>query len=264
MTLMTLKKSGIALVIAIAALTALPSWATDSPQPTAEEVRDQAISKLVGWRTKSAQSILEKAVRFEESQPWLTAEAFLMATYGIGQDEKTVTQALEILGRQTKKTTADPVSEFFRGEVLHWLGDSEKANIAWKNANQRAADLVEKNSKDARAQYYLGASFVRLNNPAEGRKALKKAERLDFDKPMVDFQTGLSYMLQKNWKAAKSSFDAVHELDPRYAHLYFYRGLVWDKLGRKDQLLSDLNQFVKLAPNSPEAKKARAILKSVG
>ncbi len=254
----------VALFIAVTVGMVTPSLATEAPEVNAESIRDLAISKLVAWRTKSAQSILKKAAKFEESQPWLTAEAFLMATYGIGQDEKTVTQALEILGRQTKKTTADPVSEFFRGEVLHWLGDSDKANIAWKNANQRAADLVKKDSRNARAQFYLGASFVRLKKPAEARKALKKARRLDFDKPMVDFQTGLSYMLQKNWKAAKNSFDDVHELDPRYAHLYFYRGLVWDKLGRKDQLLSDLNQFIKLAPNSPEAKKARAILKSVG
>ena len=66
--------------------------------------------------------------------------------------------------------------------------------------------------------------------------------------------------MQENWKAAKSSFDAVHELDPRFAHLYFYRALAWDKLGRKDQAINDLDQFVRLAPNSNEAKTARAIL----
>ena len=81
--------------------------------------------------------------------------------------------------------------------------------------------------------------------------------------PMVDFQIGLSYLLDENWKAAKNSFDDVHELDPRYAHLYFYRGLASDKLGRKDLLLSDLDQFVKLAPNSPEAGTARTILEAM-
>ena len=102
--------------------------------------------------------------------------------------------------------------------------------------------------------------MIRLKIPGKARKALKKATRLGFDKPMVDYQIGLSFLLQENWKAAKNSFDSVHELDPRYAHLYFYRGLASDKLGHKDLLLADLNQFVKLAPNSPEAKTARAIL----
>lgn len=253
----------VALFIAVAAAMVTPSLATEAPEVTAESIRDQAISKLAAWRTKSAQSILEKAMRFEESQPWLTAEAFLMATYGIGQDEKTVTQALDILGRQTKKIGADPVSEYYRGVVLSWTNQPEKAAAAWQSAQGRAAALVKENARDARAQFYLGASLNNLRKPAEARKALKKASRLGFDKPMVDFQTGLSYVLEQNWKAAKNSFDDVHELDPRYAHLYFYRGLAWDKLGRKDQFLNDLDQFVKLAPNSPEAKTARAILASV-
>ena len=42
-----------------------------------------------------------------------------------------------------------------------------------------------------------------------------------------------------------------------------YRGLAEDKLGRKDNLINDLDQFVRLAPNSPEAETARAILSSV-
>ncbi|MEX1311585.1 MAG: tetratricopeptide repeat protein, partial [Candidatus Sulfomarinibacteraceae bacterium] len=131
---------------------------------------------------------------------------------------------------------------------------------AWQSSNQRAEALVKTDSKDARAQYYLGASLVQLRKPVDARKALKKAERAGWDKPMVDFQNGLSYMLQENWKAAKDSFDAVHELDPRFAHLYFYRALAWDKLGRKDEMLVDFTQFVRLAPNSNEAKTARVIL----
>ncbi len=253
----------IAMSIWFAALVAVPPLAAEDTQLKAESVRDRAISKLAAWRPISARAILQKETKYEDSQPWLTAEAFLMATYGIGQDEKTVDRGLEILTKQTKKSTSDPVSEFYRGEVLRWLKQPDKAKIAWQNAKDRASAQIEENSRDARAQFYLGASLLRLKRPDQARKALKKAKRLGFDKPMVDFQIGLSYMFQENWKAAKNSFDAVHELDPRYAHLYFYRGLVWDKLDRKDQLLSDLNQFIKLAPNSPEAKKARAILASV-
>ena len=253
----------IVLSIGFAALVAAPSLAGDNTQAKAESVRDRAISKLVAWRPVSARTILQKATKYEESQPWLTAEAFLMATYGIGQDEETVTQGLEILTKQAKKSPADPVSEFYRGEVLRWLKQPDKAKIAWQNAKNRASALVAENSKDARAQFYLGASLVRLKRPDQARKALKKSSKLGFNKPMVDFQIGLSFMFQENWKAAKSRFDAVDELDPRYAHLYFYRGLASDKLGRKDNLINDMDQFVKLAPNSPEAKAARAILSAV-
>ena len=257
---MTWKTLRIALSIIFVALVVAPSHAADAPQAGAEQIRDRAISKAVAWRPKSAESILKKNLKFEESQPWLTAEALLMVTFGIGQDEATVNRGLAILDKQAKKSPDDPVSEFYLGEVLKWVGESDKARAAWQNALDRAKAQVAKKPKDGRAQFYLGASMIRQKNAVGARKALKKAAKFGFDKPMVDFQIGLSFLIQENWDAARKSFDAVHELDPRYAHLYFYRGLAWDKLGRKDNALIDLDQFVKLAPNSPEAKTAKALL----
>jgi len=183
-----------------------------------------------------------------------------MATFAIGQDEDTVAKALAILDKQAKKDPQDPVSEFYRGEVLKWTGDGDGAMAAWRQAADRAQAQVEKNRRNASAQFYLGASLVRLKNAVEARKALKKAAKSGFDKPMVDFQIGLTFLIQENWESAKKSFDTVHELDPRYSHLYFYRALAWDKLGRKADALVDLDQFVKLAPNSPQAKTASALL----
>lgn len=248
-------------LIAVLSSFAPPVFADDDPGPGPEVVRDRAIAKAVGWRPKPAETILRDYPQYESSQPCLTAEAVMMAVYGLGQDDKLVTRALEILTAQAKKDPSDPVAEYYRGQVLAWTDRKEQAKKAWQNAKKRAEALVKKNSRDGRAQYYLGASLIALREPVAARKALKKALRADWTKPMIDFQIGLSYLLQENWKAAKSSFDAVHELDPRYAHLYFFRALAWDKLGEKDRMLEDLDQFVKLAPNSNEAKTARAILK---
>lgn len=257
---MTWKTPWVALSMISAALVVAPSHAAEGDQPGAEQIRDRAISKTVAWRPKSAESILKKNSKFEESQPWLTAEALLMATFGIGQDEATVNKGLAILHKQATKNPEDPVSEFYLGEVLYWTKQTDQAKAAWQNARDRAKALVSKTPKDARAQFYLGASLVRQERAVEARKALKKARKFGFDQPMVDFQIGLTYLIEKNWEAAKKSFDAVHELDPRYAHLYFYRGLAWDKLGQKAKSLIDFDQFVKLAPNSTEAKTAKALL----
>ena len=260
---MTSRIIRIALILVVAGLAAPGTWAGDANDTAAETVRDDAISKIVAWRTKSGENSLKKKARFEDTQPWLTAEGLLMATYGIGQDEQLVSQGLQILEVQAKKAPEDPVAEYYRGVVLSWTDQPDKAKAAWQSSKQRAQSLVKSDSKDARAQYYLGASLVNLRQPDAARKALKKAGRAGWDKPMVDFQTGISFLLEENWKAAKTSFDEVHELDPRFAHLYFYRALAWDKLGEKARFINDLDQFVKLAPNSPEAKTARAILSSV-
>jgi len=44
------------------------------------------------------------------------------------------------------------------------------------------------------------------------------------------------------------------------AYAYYYRGLAAEKLGRKDLLINDLDRFLALAPNAPEAAQARALL----
>ncbi len=194
---MTRKMLNAALMLVLAALVANPSQAADDAQAMEEKTRDEAISKTVAWRPKSSESILNKNLKYEETQPWLTAEALLMATFGIGQDEDTVNKALAILDKQAKKNPKDPVSEFYRGEVLYWTKKPDKAKAAWKNANDRAAARIKEDPKDGCAQFYLGASFNRLVKPEEARKALKKAQKSGFDQPMVDFQIGLSYFLEK-------------------------------------------------------------------
>ncbi len=260
---MTTNTTRIFLALVVAGMLTPMTRAGESSNSAAESVRDDAISKIVAWRTQSGESALTKKPKLDGSQPWLTAQGLLMATYGIGHEDELVKKGLDILTAQAKKSPEDPVAEYYRGVVLGWTDQREKATAAWQNSKQRAEALVDKDPKDARAQYYLGASLVNLRQPDAARKALKKAERAGWDKPMVDFQTGISFLLEENWKAAKTSFDAVHELDPRFAHLYFYRALAWDKLGEKARFINDLDQFVKLAPNSTEAKTARAILSSV-
>ena len=46
--------------------------------------------------------------------------------------------------------------------------------------------------------------------------------------------------------------------------MYYWRAMALEKLGKKDRMLLDLDQYVKLAPNGPYAGKAKSILKSAG
>lgn len=247
------------LTVALCAVVPPASAAAFKPSD-AEILRDDVLAKTVAWRTKSAETTMKKSPDLEQTQPYLTAEAFLMATYSLGKNENFVLQALAILEKQVKNEPFDPVVEFYRGEVLRWLDRKDEAKAAWQKTIDKALIAVTKNPRNCTARYYQGAALVRLKKADDARKALKRAAKDDFNPTMVDFQMGLVFIIQQNWKAAKEAFDDVHEFDPRYAHLYFFRGIAWEKLGRKDQLLADLDQFVKLAPNSPEAKTARAIL----
>ena len=95
-------------------------------------------------------------------------------------------------------------------------------------------------------------------------KALRLAVRGGFNEAMVNQQIGFIYLFQQKWKEAKDAFDLGLAVDPRFAPMYYWRAMAWDKLGRKDNMLLDLDRYVKLAPNGPDASRAKAILKSSG
>jgi tetratricopeptide (TPR) repeat protein len=103
-----------------------------------------------------------------------------------------------------------------------------------------------------------GSCEVRLKQFVSGTDRARAGPRRWFDPVLVDYQTGLSYILEEKWQLAVESFDKVIAADSKFAHAYFYRGQAFGKLDRKDKMLVDLDLFVKLAPNSPEATIARA------
>jgi len=260
-----MRRTLVTIVFIFAAAASLPTAIADEPADTAtpEAVRNDAISKLVAWKTEPAEVDLKNAEDLDKTQPYLTARGLLMVTNSLNQDDKMVQKGVDILEAQAKRDPTDPVAEYYLGVALNWLEKRGQAKAAWSRARDRAEAQIEKDPRDPRAHFYRGAALVQLQDSAEAIKELKKAERFGFDPTMVNFQLGLAYLLEEKWGLAKEAFDEVHSVDQRYAHLYFYRGLAWDKLDRKDQMLKDFDQFVRLAPNAPEAKTARAILSAM-
>ena len=69
-------------------------------------------------------------------------------------------------------------------------------------------------------------------------------------------------MSQADHQAAFDSLSQAIDLYSGYAYAYYYRALAADKIGKKDITVNDLDRFLRLAPNAPEAPKAERILKS--
>ncbi|PWB78683.1 MAG: hypothetical protein C3F15_00845 [Holophagae bacterium] len=228
---------------------------TATPPTRAERIADRAIALLAGWKVKAAESLLTTNEQELGATPeFRTALGYLRAAQGKGAESTDI-----LRGAAAAKPT-DPAPQYILGQVAYWQQKSADADTAWKAARDRAQAQVATRSTDARAQYYLGAAQVRLKKFGLARTALTAARDAGFDVTPIDYQLGLSYFLEEKWQDAAKAFDAVAEKDPKFAHLYFYRGLAQGKLDHKDKMLVDLDLFVKLAPSAPEANIARANL----
>jgi tetratricopeptide (TPR) repeat protein len=233
--------------------------ATTEPTDTAGKAdpssTDKVIAELVAWKTKSAEAMLDEApAELAGTAPFIAATGLLRFNTGKAQD------ALDLLRNASAADATDPMPEYFAGEVLAAQRKHDAASASWVKARNRARARVEADPKDGRSQYYLAAALIRLKQIGPARQALTKAGENGFDPRMCAFQKGQSHVQPAEWRDAKEAFDAVLELDPLFAPAYFYRGLTWSKLGRNDKMVEDLDQFIKLAPSSPDADAARAML----
>jgi tetratricopeptide (TPR) repeat protein len=228
---------------------------TATPPTRAERIADRAIALLAGWKVKAAETLLTTNEQELGATPeFRTALGYLRAAQGKWDEATTL-----LRGAAADKPT-DPAPQYYLGETMSWRQKPADADTAWKAARTRATAQVEARASDARAQYYLGAAKVRLKQYGQARTALEQARTLGFDPVLVDYQAGLSFTLEERWQQAVESFDKVLAKDAKFAHAYFFRGLAYGKLDRKDKMLVDMDLFVAYAPHAPEAAIARLYL----
>jgi tetratricopeptide (TPR) repeat protein len=251
------------------ALTTVVGNATEQQNETSNEkaqaVANRAIADLAAWENKKAREYLQsQKAKFGSTPQFKTAWALLEIQEGAGGKKNLVKRGTTNLSKMSRNKSVDAIAAYHYGEILYSQNKRKEANSAWKAAAKSAEAAVKADPTDATAQFYLGAALVRAKKYEEARTALGVAISSGFDEAMVNHQIGLSYLFAEKWKASKDAFDLGLSANPRYAPIYFWRAMAWEKLGRKDQMLLDLDQYVKLAPDGPFAGKAKSILKSAG
>ena len=236
--------------------------AAEDTRREAEEVANTAIAQLAGWQNAKARKTLQaKKEKYGSTPEFKTAWALLEAQEVYEKGKGPDAAFTKNMTKMAKNDSADPVASYWEAELLYLQGKSREALSAWQATTTRARKVVKADATDATAQFYLGASLVRQKKYEPALTALRLAVRGGFDEAMVNQQIGFIFLYQQKWQEAKNAFDIGLSVNPRFAPMYFWRGMAWDKLGRKDNFMLDLDQYVKLAPNGPEAGKARAVLK---
>ncbi|MDX1502633.1 MAG: tetratricopeptide repeat protein [Thermoanaerobaculia bacterium] len=177
--------------------------------------------------------------------------------------EQRLAEAADRLRAAAAAAKDDPEPLIQLGETLRTQGDSAGATQAFRDAVTRAQALVDAYPGNPRALYHLGMGRLWAGDVEGAVTALEKAREKAPGDPLVHYHLGLARASQERWSDTVAHLDEALKGNDGIALAYYYRGLAQSRLGRKDLMVADLERFLKLAPNSPEAPKARRILGGV-
>jgi tetratricopeptide (TPR) repeat protein len=232
---------------------ASPESAPPSPPPDAALLAIEP--EILAYAIAPARAALAR-VRDPGAAGSLVAEGRVLTLEGSYGD------AIARFDRAATAAPDDPAALVYKGEALQYARQEAGARAAFTEAKRRAqADLAGAESLDA--LYHLGVAQQRLGEHVAAFATLERARALAPGDARVLYQLGATRFLQERWQDAVDLTSQALERNPRHAYAYWLRGNAAGQIDRKDLLVNDLRRFVELAPNAPEAERARRILATV-
>jgi tetratricopeptide (TPR) repeat protein len=224
-----------------------PSRAEPAPPPGLDSVAE----KLWHYQTDGARESLGRFLDQADSN------AYVAAAYGrVLEQQKSYGDAEARLRKATELAPGDPAAFVYLGEV--YLRQRREGDAG--NAFRKAVEAARAKG-GADAAYYMGVAQQRLKQYDEAVATLEGARAPQ--PALLPYQIGVTRALQQSWPAAVEQLNRALDMDSGLAYAYYYRALAQNKLGRKDRLVNDMERFLALAPNAPEADEAKAILRAV-
>jgi len=252
------------LLIALVALSTLTvtstAWGQDPPKKKKEGSKTvtKAIKKvdrqILSYNPAKAKEMLEPVMA--EKDPRIDAALGQILILQEQYDEGIA--KLQAAARSSD----DPVISLALGDAQVTARKRGEASSTFEQVVAQATALVAADPNDTQARFALGAAQQRLKQYDEAISHLTQAKAQDATNPRIPFELGLAQMSRGDNQAAFDQLTSAIEMYSGYAYAYYYRALAANQIGRKDITVNDLDRFLALAPNAPEASKATRILAS--
>jgi tetratricopeptide (TPR) repeat protein len=138
-------------------------------------------------------------------------------------------------------------------------------------AIERLKSVVASDPNAMEVKLLLGSLLLEQGKADEGRQVLASVDDAKITEPAIYVNFGIA-MLNKNQAAeALNYFEKAVQRFPAAPDAYYYRGITTiqlasvagqeaQKADRLERAKADLNRFLQLAPNAPEAETAKKIL----
>jgi len=185
--------------------------------------------------------------------------------------EKKFTEAQAIYAELMAKYPQAFQIELAIARAYHSEGATNKE--AFAKEIEHLKKYLEKDPNNAEVKLLTGAEMIQVGNPEEGKAMLASVDDAVVKDPMVFVNVGINLMNQNKAKDALPFFEKAISRFPESPDAYYYRGITLIQLGTTirpdnqaegDKLLAggkaDLQKFVQMAPNAPEAPAAQKML----
>ena len=226
------------------------------PSPEPDGVWREVEPEILAYAIAPARATLARA-KDPAAAGTLVAEGRILTL------EARYADAVARFDRAAAAAPEDPAPLVHKGEALLYARQEGPARQALSSAKARAQARVDQNPRDAEGWLHLGMAQRHLGEHDAAYAALERARALTPDDERVVYEMGATRYVQQRWQPAIDLLDQALGLNPRVAYAYYLRGMAASQANRKDLTVNDLGRFLEIAPNAPEAERARKILESV-
>jgi tetratricopeptide (TPR) repeat protein len=243
---------GLSLLALLAATSAGLAQSTETPGQILRKID----SRLLAWDSTGARELLE-------SLPDGGTVAAKVAAGRLLLQERKYEESMAQLAAATAAAPGDPSPAIYLGEAYRLADRPDDARQAFETAAGRATAGLESAPDDVGLLVALGVARQNLRQLPEAIAALERSRELAPGNVEAAYQLGVCQALDRQWGSAVETLTQALNQNSEIAYAYYFRALSADKVDRKDLLINDLNRFLALAPDAPDAARARRLLKAI-
>jgi len=197
-------------------------------------------------RNRGLKLILEKKPEKVEEDPDIQAGAQL---FQAGQYEEAITKFQAVVERDFDNVTA----LYSLALSLLRVGRIDDAIAYFEKAKTLQPDMLE-------IYLGLGECYFSQEKNDLALSTFNQAVELDPGNAEVHYNIGIIYYKTDQTDKAIQHFITSKSLDPEFAPTYYQLGLAFLKRGDTNQAIENLEQYLVLEPDSPQAPQVRAII----
>lgn len=221
---------------------------------TEEEAEEERINReAIEWYQKGTNLVKER--RFDEA-----LDAFHKAIE-LKPDFTDAQSNIEALLRQKGEQGA--LDWFEKGTGFLKEKKLEEALETFQKAVEIKPDFPE-------AYLNIGILFYLRQKNYEAEEALLKAHELNPEElrakqllAVINYESAMKLIESKKSHEALEKLEQAYSYDPDHAYVNYLLGILYVEKEMKKEAVKHLETFLRLEPNSPQAKKAKEILESL-